>query len=190
MPNSKDASKSGPGAADICSRVRLEKPARKLLREDQTALQYIDLLTQQGHFSDATRVVAHLLPPREAVWWACQCARQAAEPAPPPEWNAALEAAEKWVTDLSDESRRAGEKAAQEAGLNTSAGCAALAAFATGSMSPPGGVQIPPAPHVTPEIVAGSILISSLSPNPAEAPDKYRTFLKQGVELYLTTLGK
>src|SRR5436190_19964842 len=115
MPNVKENPTVGPMAAEICSHVLVEKPARKLLRHDQTALDYIDVLTEHGHFGDATRIVAHLLPPREAVWWACQCARQAADPSPPPEWSAALEAAEKWVTDLSEESRRAAQKAAQEA---------------------------------------------------------------------------
>lgn len=177
-------------AAEICSHVQVEKSARKLLRDGQTALDYIDLLTEHGHFSDATRLVAHLLPPREAVWWACQCARQAADLSPPQEWSVALEAAEKWVTDLSEESRRACQKAAQEAGLNTAAGCAAMAAFASGSLAPPDAPQVPPAPHLTAEIVAGSILVSSLSPNPADAPQKYRTFLKQGIELSQTTVAQ
>lgn len=190
MPNVKDTSQTGPMAIEICSHVQVEKPARKLLSDEQTALDYIAVLIEHGHFSDATRLVAHLLPAREAVWWACQCARQAAEPTPPPEWKTALEAAEKWVTELSEASRWDAQKAAHEAGLNTAAGCAAMAAFATGSMSPPDAPQVPPAPHVTAEVVAGSILVSCLSPNPTEAPPKYRAFLQQGIELFRSTVAQ
>jgi hypothetical protein len=188
MANVKDTSQTGPMATELCSHVQVEKPARKLLSDEQTALDYIAVLIEHGHFSDATRLVAHLLPPREAVWWACQCARQAAEPTPAAEWKSALDAAEKWVTELSEESRRAAQSAAHEAGLNTAAGCAAMAAFATGSMAPPDAPQVPTAPHLTAEVVAGSILVSSLSPKPTEAPPKYRTFLAQGIELYRSTV--
>ena len=58
-------------------------------------------------YQDAVRFFAHLLPKREAVWWASQCARQTAGSDPPQVVVGAIKAAETWVAELNDEARRA-----------------------------------------------------------------------------------
>ncbi len=177
-------------ATQLAAYTHLEKPSRQLVAEGQTAVELAELLAEREQFADATQVVAHLLPPREAVWWACQSARQAAPAEPPPEWTAALEATEKWVAEMTDESRRSAERYAQEAGLNTAPGCAALAAFHSGgSIAPPEMQAVESAPYASSQLAAGSITISALTPQPAEAPEKYRRFLQQGIELYRSTLA-
>ena len=40
-------------------------------------------------YTDAVRFLAHALPKREAVWWACLCVRKAAGANPPPPAQAA-----------------------------------------------------------------------------------------------------
>lgn len=190
MQNPTELAVVGPKAIEVCQYVQLEKPARKLAREDLSAIEFVGILAEHGHFSDAVRVVAHLLPPRESVWWACQCARQAAVPDPQPEWTAGVVAAERWVTELTEESRRAAGVAAYEAELNTAAGCAAMAAFGSGgSLTPPDAPLVPPGQYLTAQLVTGSITVSALSPDPREAPGKYRTFLDQGLELYRSTVA-
>ena len=185
MPNTEDKVEIIPPASELCAGIHLEKPARKLLREEQNAVEFIRELSAAEHFPDAVRVLAHLLPKREAIWWACQCARQSPVPDAPPESGAALEAAEKWVTELTEEARRNAGALGQEAGYSTAAGCAAMAAFASsGSFAPPDAPPVPAAPHLSAQFVAASIMVSSLSPNPVEAPDKYRLFIDQGLELY------
>ncbi len=180
----------GPLAADVCRDVPLDKPARRLLRPGLTAEEYVWILAGAGHWNDATRVVAQMLPRREAVWWACQCARQTPLPGAAPEAELALQAAEKWVTEMTEESRLAASVAGENAEIGTAAGCAAMGAFSTG-----GSLTSPPAPSLlspaglTAQYVTASLLISALSPDPAKAPAKYRTFLKQGLELHRLTVA-
>ena len=176
---------TSPMAVAVCAQVHLEKASRKLLRDDLTAIAFIRLLADTGSFGDAVRVLAHLLPQRESVWWACQCARQTPLPDAPPELDAAVLAAEKWVAEMTEESRRAAGDAGKEAEISTAAGCAAYAAFSTGgSISPPDAQPVAPPPGLTAQYVAASILISALVPNPEAAPDKYRLFIAQGIEQY------
>src|SRR5437868_15322848 len=84
-------------AAEVCKRFSLQEPAKKLLRDDLTPRQFLDLLLQQKQHLDAVRLLAYALPKQEAVWWACLCARTVAGANPPPKVVAALQAAEKWV---------------------------------------------------------------------------------------------
>lgn len=172
-------------AVDVCRDVPLEKPARQLLRDTLSAEEFIWVLADAGHFNDATHVLARLLPQRECVWWACQCARQVPLSEVTPENELALTAAEKWVAEMTEESRLAAAAAAEEADIGTAAGCAAMAAFVTsGSFTPPGVPPVPMPPGLTARYVVASILGSALSPDPEQSPEKYRTFLRQGLELY------
>ncbi len=191
MPTSESNVERSPLAIDLCAGIHLEKPARKLLREEDTAIRFINVLADSEYFGDAARVLAHLLPSRESVWWACLCARQTPPIEPLPEWDAAVAAAERWVTEMTEESRIAAGEAAKEAEICTAAGCAANAAFATsGSISPPTAPPVQSPPGLAAQYVAASVTISALSPDPTQAPGKYRTFLNQGVELYVTTISQ
>lgn len=173
-------------AAEVCKHVPLDRSIRKLLRDGMTAFEFIELLEKEGHFSEAVRIVAFMLPVRESVWWACQCARQAPLVDAPPEVERALQAAEKWVAEMTEEDRVAAGKAGTEVDLSTAAGLAAMAAFSSGGNIAPADAPrpIPAPPELAAQYVSGSILVSALLPKPSEAPSKYRTFLQQGVDLY------
>jgi hypothetical protein len=171
-------------AAEICKRFSLEEPAKKLLRDDLTPRQFLDLLLQQKHHLDAVRLLAYALPKQEAVWWACLCARSVAGANPPPKVAAALQAAEKWVADPSEENRRAAMPAAEAAELATPAGCAAMAAFwSGGSLGPPNVPVVPPADHLTAHGISGAVMLAAVQTEPAKAPDKYRRFFELGIEV-------
>jgi hypothetical protein len=136
-----------PLASDLCESIQIEKPSRALLRDDLTALQFIEILAQAGQFRDAVRVLAFLLPAREAVWWGLQCARQNPPENSEPEFDAALAAAETWVIEMTEEARYAAQITAESAGMGTAAGCVAMAAFASGnSLAPPDQAAVPPEP--------------------------------------------
>jgi uncharacterized protein DUF6931 len=177
---------SQPKAAEVCKHVPLDRPIRKLLRDGMTAFEFIEMLEKEGHFSDAVRVVAFMLPVRESVWWACQCARQAPLADAPPEVESALQAAEKWVAEMTEEARVVAGTAGAEVELSTAAGLAAMAAFSSGGNIAPADAPRPIAapPDLAAQYVSGSILVSALLPKPIEAPGKYRTFLRQGLDLY------
>ena len=171
-------------AAEVCKHFPLGEEAKKLLRDGLTPAQFLDILMDKQQFPDAVRFLAHALPKREAVWWACLCGRAVAGPNPPPQIAAALQAAEKWVVDPSEENRRAAMPAAEAAEFKTPAGCAAVAAFwSGGSLAPPNVPVVPPGEYLTAHGVAGAVMLSAVQSEPEKAPEKYQKFLAQGIEV-------
>jgi hypothetical protein len=171
-------------AAEVCQRFRLGRAAAALLRDDLTPGQFLDLLSAQRLFKDATSFVAHALPKREAVWWAVLCVREVAGPAAPELVAAALRAAEAWVQDPSEANRRAAREAATAAGASSPAGMAATAAFQSGgSIGPPDGREILPSEQATARGVANALTFAVLQPPAAKAPERFASFVAKGVEV-------
>jgi hypothetical protein len=171
-------------AAEVCQNLKLGDEARSLLRDGLTPPRYLDALLKEQHFIDAVNFLAHALPKREAVWWACQCARLAASSSAPPVTEA-LRAAEQWAADPSEGNRRKAKTAADAAQLSTPAGCAALGAFLSGgSLAPPEiETPVPPGEHLTARIVAGAIQLAAVMPPPDKAPERFREFLALGQDV-------
>ena len=171
-------------AAEACQGVALGDGARALLREGMAARPYIEALIGAGESLDAVKVLARLLAKREAVWWACRCAREAAGPAASNGVKAAIAAAERWVVEQDEEARRAAMPAAEAAGFGTPAGCAAAAAFwSGGSLGPPEIAPIPPGEHLTARGVEGAVLIAAVLIGPERTGETYHTFLAWGFEV-------
>jgi len=166
-------------ATEIGKLFPLGDEAKRLLRDGLTVRQYLDVLVERHLSVDAVRFLAHALPRREGVWWACLCARGATGNGSP-----ALQAAERWVADPSEANRRAAQAAAVDAGPGTPAGCAALAAFwSGGSLAPANVPAVPPGETLTAQGVAGAILLAAVATEPHRAPDRYREFLSRGLEV-------
>jgi hypothetical protein len=171
-------------AAEVCKRFPLGEEAKKLLRDGLTPRQFLDALLERQEYPDAARFLAHALPKREGVWWACLCARAAHGPGAPAKAAAALQAAEKWVADPSEDNRRAAMAAAEAAELGTPAGCAAMAAFwSGGSLAPPNVPAVPPGEHLTAHGVAGAVMLAAVLNQPEKAAERYRQFFALGVEV-------
>ena len=100
-------------AAIVSEKLDMEDEASQLLTEDMTVGEFIDLLTEKELHADAVRVLASALPKREAVWWSCLSVRNVCGDGLSDPDTAALEAAQEWVADPSEEHRRAAEQAAQ-----------------------------------------------------------------------------
>src|SRR5262249_38189654 len=119
---------------------------------------------------------------REAVWWASLCVRSVAGTNPVPEVVAALQAAEQWATDPTEENRRAALVAAEASGLGTPAGCTAMAAFwSGGGLGPANLPPMPPAEHLTARGVSGAVLLALVIAEPEKAAEKAGRFLAQGI---------
>ncbi len=171
-------------AQDVCDRFVVSDEARPLLRQGMASAQYLDLLLDKELHHDGTRFLAHGLPKREAVWWACVCGRAAAGTSLSPPVAAAFKSAEQWVSDPSEENRRAAMTAAEAAGYGTPAGCAAPGAFFSGgSLGPPNLDPIPPAETLTGDAVAGGIMLAVVVKEPEKAPETFRAFLAKGIEI-------
>ena len=135
-------------------------------------------------FPDAIRFLAQGLPKREAVWWACYCAKSAAGSALAAAETAAIKTAERWVADPTEENRRATMPAAEAAKLGTPAGCAALGAFLSGgSMGPANVAEIPPGETFAGNAIAGAVMIAVVVKEPQKAAEKYQAFLGRGIEI-------
>jgi len=136
---------------------------RSALAGAKDSIEALDRLERAGLLIEATRLIAHALPAREAVWWACACSRHTAASGPDPSTAAQVrEAAEEWVRKPTDVHRRTAMKEAETAGFDSAEAWAAVGAFWSGdSMAPPEAPKVPPQPHFTGLAVAGSVALAA-----------------------------
>jgi len=168
--------------AELCADLRIGEDAERLLESDPSPREFQETLIARELFPDAIRFLAYRLPRSEAVAWAVRCVRKANAELSVKE-AAALEAAERWLGDASDENRRAAETAAEAAEFEGPASWVAMAVFwSGGSMAPAGQVAVPPPPGLIAEAVSAALTIAALGDEPKLAPDVNRAFLDDGLE--------
>jgi hypothetical protein len=167
--------------AAITPHLALAADAAAAIDGSTQVLDALDRLEAAGFHLEATRLVAHTLPKREAVWWACMCAIHTAPADLPAADRAAREAAEDWVRHQTDTSRRIAWDRAQASGSRTPEAWAAIAAFWSGdSMSPEGQPAVPPAPHLAGMAAAGAVALASVRGDVARRETRLRNFLESG----------
>jgi hypothetical protein len=170
-------------AAEVAQRFYPGEAAKKLLTPDLTPVQYVEMLIQQQQYIEAIRFLAFALPSNEAIKWASACARQYSGSNPPEKVSSALTAVDKWLAEPTDENRRAAMKAAQQAEFSTPAGSVALAVFFSGgSLAPPDMPVITPEDSLTPNSVAGAVMLAAVLKEPEKAQEKYQAFLAEGLK--------
>src|SRR5687768_17029253 len=104
--------------AELSQSAELTEPSKALLRPELGPRRYLATLAAGDELvPDAVKLVAHLLPMRECVWWAWMNVRRASGEKPAEKVRAALEATERWISDPNDRNRRAAFTAAEAAGL-------------------------------------------------------------------------
>jgi hypothetical protein len=170
---------AGAKLEDVLAHCSLPDEAQALIAGAPDAAAVIGILTKNGFLVEATRVFAHALPKREAVWWACMCALHTA-PEPLPEADAkARELAEQWVRSQADDVRRAAMDEATKAGFQSAEAWAGVAAFWSGdSMVPADAMQkVPPAPQLTGVAVAGAVALSAVRPTAHARNKRFNIFL-------------
>lgn len=133
-------------------------------------------------FGDVVTFIAHALPVREAIWWACCSAGQRDD------WSTdeanAIRAAKAWVHTPDETSRRFAEKMAIKAELQTGAGWVAQAAFwSGGSMIAIGEPIIAPPEYLYAHAVAGAINLSAVMPDGLEAKERYSHYFAIGLNI-------
>lgn len=169
--------------SEICTRFPLSEAARALLSPEIEPGEYIDRLYGAELHVDVIRFLAHALPAREAVWWACLSAR-AALVAGDAALLAAVEAAEAWVYHPDEEHRRIAMAAAAGVPNNSPARWAATAAAWTGgSLAPPEAPTVPPGETLTAQAAAGAVLLAAVQSEPERAPDRHRAAIAQAIDI-------
>lgn len=168
----------------ICALVTLSDAARALPMTELSPGDFIEQLCAGGLWADAIRFLAHALPKREAIWWACLAARAALGSEAPPRQMAAIAATEAWVYQPTEENRRAAMAAGDVAGNDSPARWAAIAAFwSGGSLTASDAPAVSPGERLTAMAVAGAVQIAAVQQEPQRAEEKYRSLIAQGLDI-------
>jgi hypothetical protein len=150
---------------------------------DESPLVFLRNLSAQEKLDDAVTFCAHLLPRREAVWWACGSTRTLLGDIPQSR-GAGLRAAEAWVHDPDDQHREAALRVGAQGDANDSLTWLALAAGWSGGMlkSHP-QMQIAMPPYMTARAARIAILLSGRFVKPPERTLLMRASIANGIEL-------
>jgi len=145
---------------------------------------FLQHLISAAQFKEAIEFLAFALPKREAVWWACLCARSQLEDHAARTDLAALEAAESWVYKPTEENRRAAMACAHATKFDTPSAWAAVGAFwSAGSIAPPDGAVVQPAPHLAGVAVAGAVALAAVQREPTMADQKRQRYIEMAIDI-------
>ncbi len=176
---------------EVATRLDLPAEAAALLAGRTDVPGALAALAGGGFLVEASRMVAHALPRREAVWWACMCAAHTAPPDLAEPDRRARELAEEWVRKQADEVRRAAMAEAERAGFGSPECWAAVGAFWSGdSMSPLGQPLVPPAPHLAGTAVAGSVALAAVRSDPSRQKLRLQRFLESARDIAAGGTGR
>jgi hypothetical protein len=159
----------------------LSDEAAALIRPDREPRDYVEFLIRNDLYADAVGLLAHVLPKREAVWWAWTCAREVAEDA---EAEAAvLDATGKWIVEQTDELRRAAGEAAEALDYATPSAMAGLAAFMCGdTLGPADAAPAPPPETAAAQLIGGAICMAAALGDPEGIDGRFGQFIARGME--------
>jgi len=167
--------------ATLISRAALPPAAEAPLAGCTDVAEALDRLEAAGFASEAVRVLAHALPKREGVWWACMCAANTAPSDLTEQDELALETAEQWVRQQKDPLRRDAMIHAEAGGFMSAEAWAAVAAFWSGdSLAPPGARAIAPLPEQTGTAVAAAVTLASVRGDGKRFQTRLQRFLESG----------
>lgn len=172
-------------ASEILSRFELGDDAAQFAQQGPLPpADFIRLLLKNNQFFAAIKFIAHALPKREAIWWACLAVKKSlADPAPAPQLGA-LNAAEQWVIAPSEEKRLQAKAWSEKTGQKSAASWVATAVFwSGGSMAKPGEPDIMPPPCLYAHAVAGAISMAAFAINPEQPEESFKLFIRQGLDL-------
>ena len=171
--------------------LELDGPGTALLKDVPDAAAGLESLVAADRLPDALRLIAHALPKREAVWWACMCARAVPALEPNPLDAEALTAAELWVRRSDEATRRATMEPAQKGGFRSAESWAAVGAFwSGGNISADGLPEVEPAPNLTGVAVVGAILLAAMRHAPERAPQRFRRFIASARDIAAGGAGR
>lgn len=171
-------------AASVCRDIDLDEVACRLLSPEVGAADFLRLLMENAMYPDAVKFLARALPKREATWWACLCARSVLGDDPAATVLKPVQIAEQWVYKPNEEHRRMAFAAAEARQFQGPESWAAMAAFwSGGSMAPSEAPVVLPADNLTGKAVAGAVMLAAVQSEPENAPEKYRQFLMQGIDI-------
>jgi hypothetical protein len=155
---------------------------------DQFPIDFLSGLVSQGKLEDAVTFCSFLLPRREAVWWACGCARALLGDIPKSR-AAGLVAAEAWVYEPDEDHRVAALEIGTKGDSNDPLTWLALgAAWSAGSLVARPGVTAPVPPYMTARCARIAVVLSTRFLKKDERPARLRACIAEGIKLAETGL--
>jgi hypothetical protein len=150
---------------------------------DQCPIGFLTLLVSQGRLDEAVTFCAYLLPRREAVWWACGCARALLGDIARDEAHGLL-AAEAWVCDPNDELRRAALAIGNDGESGNPLTWVALAAgWSGGLLSAHPKAPRPMPPYMTARAIRVAVLIAAHRLNKGQRAARLKACIAEGISL-------
>jgi hypothetical protein len=169
-------------AAEICSRVYLDKAVLELLKPGMSPRAFLDVLLEKEKYLAGIDFMAHLLPAREAVWWGCLCLHHTCGSKLEPWERRAYRLTVQWVLQPTEANRAATKEPADVLGPASAAGCLAGAASQTGgSIGPPEGPPMPPNPLAPSRAVAIAVKVASTKVEPEQILPTQRSLIGLGL---------
>lgn len=147
-------------ASSFTRQLALSSDAVAVIAAGGNVRRCLDQLLELGLSADALAVVARTLPKRYVVAWACECFKGALASAPSVTSvdRAGLALAQQWLSDPTEEKRRAALDFAEAGEFGTpGAWIAASAGWNDGSLLPRGYDPIPPPDHLPAEAAVAAL---------------------------------
>ncbi|MEE4217157.1 MAG: hypothetical protein V2I48_06075 [Xanthomonadales bacterium] len=170
--------------ADLLSAERLSEGARVHYSPDTRPDELIFKLCDDGFWQDAITVASCTLPPREAVWWACVCARKMASIAENPAEMLALESAETWVYKPSEDHRKKAFEFAQASDPCRAGGlCAFAATFNDCKIPLVDGSEVELDKGVFSGMVSGAVMMAASDAGPEQVFKRFKRFIESAGDI-------
>jgi hypothetical protein len=183
----------GKSVAQICTEFDVEDAVLPLINDKILPHEFLGLLIGDARYFEAMRFLAHALPKRESVWWACQCARSTFKQTITQAAAASIAAAEAWVYKPTEENRAKADaivKSLKKIDSNTA--WAAAAASWSSAPQPAGApaAPVPPIPNeLTGRAVTVSLTLSAVALGTTKLQDTLRQFVDKGLDLARVRTG-
>ncbi len=167
--------------------VDLGDLARELAHSDPQPNSYLKLLLREGLVRDARHFLAHALPRRRALWWACLCASDVLSLAEKQEdLSSSVKVVAEFVRWPGESRRRRAETIFRRQRSNTLAAQLAGAAFySTGSIAPPEAHTHPAPPSVLGKFVSVSVYLAATRKNIRQYVHHMREYIHLGEQIAL-----
>jgi hypothetical protein len=172
---------AGKELAGLQPLLQLPAAAAASINNCKLVAEAIDRLEAAGFLIEATRLLAHALPGREAIWWACMCAAHTAPTDLPQPDRLARQAAEHWVRQPNEKNRRAAMALAEATTFETPDALCAYAVFWSGeTIGPEDQPPVPPTPHMNAKMVAAAVFLAAVRTDASRQNARLKRFLESG----------
>lgn len=178
-------------AKDVIGNVELTDESLALLTDEIRPEAFVRALESEGQLMDAIKTLAYSLPRREAVWWACKCVPDMQDVVSAKSELEALDIAEKWVYEPTDDRRTAAFKSAQES--STSSGgfmCAMAVAFSEATLQVSAEQEMDVDTAAFPGMIFAAIIMAAAEGDGTQMDQRSAKYLKIGEEIAQGGSGK